>query len=258
MLIQLLRSSLPGSLSFQLVAFLIGLILLHRPRFRRWGLRWLWGLFLLYLGFSMPVVSHLLAVPLTWGFAPLQTMEEARGAEAIVVLDGATLRCYNDKDLLELPSGSSALRALEAARIYRLLGEPLVIVSGGDPAWRQDWAPEASVLRDTMVKLGVPFERIILDSESYNTRAHALNAVRILHDRGISNFVLVTSPTHMRRSISAFNTVGAAPIPSPPALPVDDKPGWEGFCPSSHALLSSEQTMHEYFGLAYYRLQGWL
>lgn len=254
----LFKGFLPGSIPFLLLAFLGGLFLSQGSRTSRWGRRWLWNLFLLYTGLSMPAISELAAAPLAWGFAPLQTVAEARGAQAIVVLDGGTLRYHSSESLIELPNGSTVMRALEAARVYRLLGEPLVIVSGGGSGRGHHWAPEASALRDFLVKLGVPPRRLVLDSDSQNTRAHALNLVRLLRGRGIFGFVLVTSPTHMRRSILAFRAAGASPIASPSAaLPIDTR-GWDAFWPSPQGLLLAEQAMHDYFGLVYYQLRGWL
>lgn len=254
----LFKDSLPGSIVFLLLAFMAGLLLTHRRRTRLWGQRWLCGLFFLYTGFSMPAGSRLVAAPLGWGFTPLQTAAEARGAKAIVVLDGGTLRYRDSAGLIELPNSSSVMRALEAARVYRLLGEPLVFVSGGDLGWKRDWAPEATAMRDLLVKLGVKPQRIILDSDSQNTHAHALNLVRLLKERGIPRFVLVTSPTHLRRSILTFRAAGADPAPSPSASSINNTRGWSEFWPSPEALLLTEQAMHDYLGLFYYRLRGWL
>ena len=256
-MIALLKELLPGSIPFLLIALMVCLILLQIPRTRRWGHRSLWSVFLVYLGCSMPVVSRLVAAPLAWGFAPLQSVEAGLGARAIVVLDGGVFRYDNRDSLLEFPNGQSVLRAFETARVYRLLGEPIVIVSGGNAMWNQNPAPTARALRDTLVRLGVSSEHIILDSNSQNTRAHALNVVRLLREQEISDFVLVTSSTHIRRSVATFRALGADPIPSPSAVSLDERLGWEGFWPSPRALLLTEQAMHDYFGLAYYRLRGW-
>ena len=260
MVIQLLKDCLPGSIPFLVLAFFVGLTLLNSSRTDRWGRRWLWGLFLLYLGFSLPAVSRLLAAPLGWGLTSLQKVEDARGANTIVVLDASTDRYWNGRTLLlEMPSGASALRTLEAARVYRLLaGNPLVVVSGGDPAATPGQAAEGSALRDALVKLGVPYERILLDSDSQNTRAHAVNLVRLLRSRDISRFVLVTSPTHMRRALWAFRAEGADLIPSPSPSPVDDKYGWGAFWPSSKSLAYAHSAIYDYVGLLYYWSHRWL
>lgn len=233
-------------------------MMLRGQRTRLWGQRWLWGLFLFYLVFSTPAGSRMIAAPLMWGITPLQSIEAAKGARVIVVLDGSTDRYEGNSDILEIPGASSAMRALEAARVYKMLEEPLVIVSGGDVSRKRNWSPEASALRDAVVKLGVLPQHVLLDSDSQNTRAHALNLVRLLKDRGISDFVLVTSPTHMLRSILTFRSVGANPVPSPCHSPVDNKQGWSAFCPSPEALVFVQQAMHDYLGLAYYRFQNWL
>ena len=260
MLIQLLKDSLPGSIPFLLLAFLAGLILLDSSRVHRWGRRWLWGLFLLYLGFSFPATSRLLAAPLGWGSTALQNVDEARGAKTIVVLDASTDRYWHGPTLLlEMPSGASALRALEAARVYRLLGgNSLVIVSGGDLAATPGQAAEASALRDSLVTLGVSKEDILLDSDSHNTRTHAVNLVSFLRSRDISRFVLVTSPTHMRRALWTFRAQGADPIPSPSPSPIDDKQGWGAFWPSPKSLAYAHDAIYDYAGLLYYWFRGWL
>lgn len=255
-MMMLFKSFLPGSIPFLLLVFLIGLLLLNMQRSRRLGLYWLWVLFLFCLVFSMPVVSRLLAAPLSWGFAPLQAENRISRVDAVVVLDGGTLHYEDDERLLEVPNEGCARRALEAARIYHLFGNPLVIVSGGRYSGGRRWGAEASALCDSIIKLGVPSDRIILDSSSVNTRAHAMNLVHILREKGVSSFVLVTSPTHIRRSVLAFRAVGLDPIPSPSTSIIDSMRGMKGFFPSPTAILHIQEAMHDYFGLAYYFLKG--
>lgn len=249
---------LPGSIPFLIITFLVGLILLQFQKTRLWGRRWLWVLFISYVCFSLPLTSRLMAVPLVWGHTPILSVEEARGANAIVVLDSETLRYqHRDGNLLELPGKVSVLRALEAVRVYQLLGGPLVIVSGGG-AGEPHWSPEGTALRDVLVRLGVPAPQIVLDSTSPYTRAHAVNLVNIMQEYGITDIILVTSPTHMRRAVAAFRLVGIDPIPSPSASLIDDKQAWEIFLPSAGALLHTQHVMHDYLGLVYYRISGWI
>lgn len=255
----LFKASLPGSIAFLSIAFAFGFILLSRQRTSRWGRRWLWGLLAAYLVFSIPVTARWLAAPLAWGFTPLENREIARKARAIVVLDGGTGRYQNREELLEIPLGTSAWRALETCRVYRLMEDPLVIVSGGVDHADPKWAPVASALREVLIKCGVPEARIILDSDSLNTRAHAMNLVRMLKERKIEQFVLVTSPSHMRRAIWAFQTQGVDPVPSPSKSSMDDdRRGWRACWPSTQALEFTQETMHEYVGLVYYFMKGYI
>ncbi len=223
------------------------------------GKCWLWLLFITYLGFSMPAISRLLVSPLLWEHSPLKTAIDAQGAQAIIVLDGGTVRFRQDNEIsLELPDGDTVLRGMEAARVYRLLEEPLVFISGGTRAIESHWSPEASALREVLIKVGVPSDRIILDSNSINTRMHAVNLSKMLKERGITSFVLVTSPIHMRRSVLSFRAVGVDPIPSSSKTLLDDKTGWKAYWPTPKSLLFTEQMMHDYIGLVYYRLSGWI
>jgi len=251
-MLQVVKASLPGSAAFLVIAFAIGLMLLRKPRTNRFGRGWLTSLLLVYAVFSIPVTAMWLAAPLAWGFHPLESRENARGAQAIVVLDGGTGRFRDQEHIIEIPLDTSALRALEAIRIYQLLDHPLVFVSGGDNQPDPAWRPEASALRDQLIIGGVPAERIVLDSNSTNTRIHAVNLVRMLRERAIEKFVLVTSPSHMRRAILAFQAEGSRPVASPCKSSLDHHGGWTAFWPSTNALEFTQATMHEYVGIMYY------
>lgn len=258
-MIHLLKASLPGSIAFLSIAVAFGLILLLGQRTSRWGRRWLWWLLAAYLVFSIPLTARWLAAPLAWGFNPLDSLVVAREIRAVVVLDGGTGRFRNREELIEIPLDTSALRALETCRVYRLMEDPLVIVSGGVDHADPKWAPEASALREVLIKCGVPEARIILDSDSLNTSAHAMNLVRMLKKRKIDQFVLVTSPGHMRRAIWAFQTQGVDPVPSPSKSSMDDeRRGWRACWPSTQALEFTQETMHEYVGLVYYFIKGYI
>lgn len=255
---ELFKHSLPGSIPFLLVILAAGLALLKQTRTHRLGWTLLVGLFLSYVVFSIPMLSRLLAVPLEQGFEPVRTKFELGDVQAIVVLDGGTFRYKDGERLVELPNRPSALRALEAARLYRLVGTGLVVVTGGTANPRPGSGPEASAMRDTLLKTGIPESAIIMDSASNNTREHAVNVTKLLRERGISKFALVTSPTHIRRSVLAFKAEGADIIPSPSRSTLENGYGWEKYWPSEQALLFTQEVMHDYIGLAYYLFLNWI
>lgn len=257
---ELFESALPGSLEFLLAGLAVGLALLYWPRGSRWGRRWLAALIGMYWLASLPLVCGMMAGLLGAGFHPLAVPEAARGATAIVVLDAHTFRYAAAGGVVETVGRSAALRTLEAVRVYWMLDHPIVIVSAGVKRLDSRRRPEGQAIRDELIRAGVPADRILLDSASSDTRQHAVNLTRMLRERGVASFVLVTSPTHMRRAWLSFRREGVNPIPSVSALwhvpfgPHD----WRRVWPSAEALEISEETVHDVIGLVYYGARGWL
>jgi uncharacterized SAM-binding protein YcdF (DUF218 family) len=151
--------------------------------------------------------------------------------------------------------GASALRGMEGIRLYELLDEPLMIVSGGSNPFLGGGIPESVLLLDMLLEAGVPRERIVLESTSQSTREQAKKIKPLLDDHGIKSFLLVTSPIHMSRSVAVFKAHGMNPIPSPSALRFKST---IAILPSWIALDASQSAMREYMALGYYWVRGWL
>jgi hypothetical protein len=94
-----------------------------------------------------------------------------------------------------------------------LLGDPLVIVSGVTDREAKA-VSEAEAIRGAVVALNCLTIASFLESESRNTREEAMVRERILTERGIDRFVVVTSPIHMGRSLAALAIEGRYPVPS--------------------------------------------
>ena len=247
---------LPGSIQFLIVGLVVGVGLLYgRERARRLGRLWLTALTAAYLAISVPVGADLLVWGLARGFSPIASTREAGGATAIVVLTGGSDNYSHQGREIEGVWDSGALRALEAARIYELLSNPLVITSGG--LGQEHTRSAAALMADALVSLGVPAGRIIREARSMNTREHSIYIPPLLRKHGVDSFVLVTSPTHIRRSVKAFEAQGLHPVPSMSAMRSSKQevtPWW----PDLDNLRISEQAFHDYFGLVYYWSRGWL
>ncbi len=250
---------LPGSFSLLIFGLLAGVALMRAPgAWGRWGRRWLVLIVAMYSLMSIPVVSLALAAPLQRGWTPI-TAEDASGADAIVVLGGGVWTYRGSGLAVELPGGGTLRRLLEAARVYRMLGDPIVVLSGGTVMAGQRRS-EAVIMRDLLVSLGLPESRIVLEESSRNTHDQA-RQIRTLLDRlGARRFVLVTSPFHMPRAVGAFRAQHLAPLPSAGACC-----DWEGrpdglwlALPTDAALQLSSAAAYEYLGVAYYWLRGWM
>lgn len=244
----------PGTVIFFLLVASVGTLLLYRKRDHgRSGRVLLTALVLFYWILSTPAAAVLLIRALSPNYPAIQTPAEARGATAIVVLGGG-MEMYRSRGAV-LPAGSRehSLRALEAARVYRVLDRPWVIVSG---SFGPEKMTEAVHMRRSLTLLGVADDRIIEEGKSRNTHDHTQYVPPLLAQRGVEQFVLVTSRQHMARSLRAFRLVGFDPVPSSPEFFVPDGP-LSRIIPSESALQASTSLMYDLFAMVYYRARGW-
>jgi uncharacterized SAM-binding protein YcdF (DUF218 family) len=119
-------------------------------------------------------------------------------------------------------------------------------------------APESVALQRALIDLGVRPDRIVLESDSKNTRDEAIIVKRMLAERGATDFVLVTSPLHMRRSLLAFEQQGMHPIPSPSLLVPDRAGKLSPLLPSGMWLMVADAAIYEWLARGYYWWKGWL
>jgi uncharacterized SAM-binding protein YcdF (DUF218 family) len=257
-IVDLLKFTLRPSSPFALVLLLgAGVMWLYVRPASRGARRCLLALVLGYWLLSTPLGAGVLTWGLGHGLTPLRTVEEARGADAVVVLGGGA-RTFNGGDaIIGVLSTPSILRAIEGARVAKLIGARLVIASGGEPIPELQRRPESDMLRETLILAGVPADRVIEESASKTTRDQARLLGPILRAHGVRQFLLVTSPTHMRRSLAVFASEGLTPIPAvAPVRPIGLKhPGW--LLPTRESLEVSDQAIYDYEAALYYWLRGW-
>lgn len=241
---------------FLLDVVTVGLVLLYLPWTRVWGGRWLTGAVVGFWFISTPIGSRLIAAPLAWNAPRIESREQA-GTDVVVVLGGGT-EVYAADGMGVDDLQKSALRVMEGARVYRVLGNPIVIVSGGNTSRLKTPRPEAHAYRRAIVELGVPAGRVFVEDRSLTTHDQALILKTMLAERKVDRFVLVTSPTHMPRSLATFRAAGMNPVPSA-SRPRSDRPVvWWGVVPDRESMLLSDSAAYEYAAWIYYRLKGWV
>jgi uncharacterized SAM-binding protein YcdF (DUF218 family) len=194
---------------------------------------------------------------LSRGYPPLTTIDQANRPQAIVMLSAGSINLRAGGLQLPLVNHESGLRALETARLFRLLARPLVIASGGvtdrDPAG----APEADALVRALMALGVDADRIVSEPISKNTHDESLVIRDMLRDRGLDRFVMVTSPLHMRRSMQTFEAQGLHPVPSTSALTPEHVRLFP-LLPNEASLDIGDSILYEGIARLYYWWNGWL
>lgn len=154
-------------------------------------------------------------------------------------------------------SGHSMIRLVEGIRILRLLidlsgpGARLILSGGG----AVDPVPEAEVMAEVSQFMGVSKDDMIIESTSNDTKDQARLIKPIV---GTAPFVLVTSATHMPRSMALFQKMGMNPIPGPAGTTSRTKMPFspQDIFPNVSALDNSTKAIHEYLGLLWGKLKG--
>ena len=247
-----------SSVTFWFAAVLLGLGIAGWPRTRAWSRRYFLALFAFLWLASTPAVSTAVASLMDGGYRPLARADDARGADTIVVLGGGATTFHFGGLSLNQPSVGTAFRVIEGARVYALLNRPLVVLSGGIAVKRTAVAgPESEAMRDAMLRLGVPADHLVLESGSRTTREQALAIRRLFEGREQRPFVLVTSPTHMPRSMAALRAVGLRPTASPAPFFSEGGLGIWRWLPGEAGLMVSDAVVYDAAARLYYWSRGW-
>ena len=145
-------------------------------------------------------VSVSLVRSLEWQYFP---PKEIPNADVIVVLGGGTGSPEYPRQIVEL--SSAADRMVYASWLYHQGAAPRLILTGGYIPWmgEHEGSP-AENMAFIMEMLDVPEDAMILEKESLNTYENALFTKAILDAEGINRIILVTSASHMPRSVGLF------------------------------------------------------
>lgn len=187
-------------------------------------------------------------------------------AEAIVILGGAT---RNNEPPRILPDMSDrGDRLLYGAKLYKDGLAPKIVLTGGRIEWFGGDSSEAESMATILELMGIPREAMILESKSLNTHDNAVFTKKILKQQGIDRVLLVTSATHMPRSLAIFRKQGINAVAAPTDFLISDRNLTEArassqsrilsLIPKSESLDSTTLAIKEYIGTFIYRLRGWL
>jgi uncharacterized SAM-binding protein YcdF (DUF218 family) len=258
MILEFVKEQLrPASPLTLFLVWTVGVAWLWRRPESRAPRRYLLAVVALFFVLTTPIGAELLVAGLGHGFGRIESAADARGATTIVVLGGGGTTVSVGGAVAGAPAIGSMLRALEGARVFRLIGARLIVVSGGIPNPDRQLVPESAMLRAAIVGAGVPAAAVVEESRSRTTREQANFLAPILAARGARRFVLVTSPPHMRRSMSVFRAAGLDPIPSVAPIRSDNlrRPPW--LLPNDDSVTLSDMALYEYAAWAYYWWRGW-
>jgi len=145
--------------------------------------------------------------------------------------------------------GASIKRDLEGILIHKSLKDSKIIFTGYEGS--TDVA--TAIMNAKLAKaLGVKEESLLLNPKPKDTKEEAIFTKSIV---GEEPFILVTSATHMPRSMMLFKSLGLNPIPAPTNFYKEE---FSGFlkAPDISAFEKSKIAMHEYIGILWSKLRG--
>ncbi len=175
-----------------------------------------------------------------WLGAPLVEPADLVPAPVIVVL-GAGIRSTGRL------SATSRERVRHGVALLRAGLAGTLVLSGGPR--RPGRPPVAPALAALARELGAPPEVLQVEDRSSRTAENAAFVAALLGASDVREILLVTTPLHMRRARRCFERHGLRVHPAPIETPADEESG-------RASLLS--QALHEWLGLTYYRLRGWI
>ena len=206
---------------------------------------------------STPAGAGLLAFGLVHGLQPLDA-RDASGVDAVVVLGGGVETVSAAHVVIGQLTTTTALRVLEGARVYKSAGTPLVIVTGGIPNPTRELRPESALMAAALAEAGVPSDRVLQDPEARTTHDHPRTVAPLLGAHQVRRFVIVTSPTHMRRALAVFRKAGFDPIPSVSLVRSEHLAPMSWLWPNDDSIVLSNQAVYDYFAWVEYWLRGWV
>ncbi|MBE9545972.1 MAG: YdcF family protein [Proteobacteria bacterium] len=218
------------------------------------------GKFIMLIGvimfalFSYDAIPDRLLKPLEYKYPPLvlnSAPDVLSSVKWIVVLGGGHISDPRIPVTSQI-SDESLVRLIEAVRLYQKIPGCKLVLSGGgcfDPV------PEAEIMAGVARAIGINAKNLVLETDSKDTKDQVRCIQSIV---GGNKFILVTSASHMPRSVALFKKLEMDPIPAPAGHRVKEKQCKSpyDFYPGSGALRKTERAVYEYLGIVWAKLRG--
>lgn len=214
---------------------IVGLLLLRqRPRLGRsliaLALLSLWLL-------STPLIADAV-VSLAQSY-PALDLSRLEGAQAIAILGGGVSRAVSPEYGGAPSAGEELMDKLAyGAYVSRRTALPILITG---------FEYETDAMQSTLRTI-FDIQPRWIDRNAYDTFQNARNSASLLRGDGIQRVVLITTATHMRRSVNEFAAAGLTVVPAPMDIPAPPPPTVGLYLPSAGALLRSSEAIYELIG----------
>jgi uncharacterized SAM-binding protein YcdF (DUF218 family) len=186
-------------------------------------------------------------------YPPIIETESVSDAKWIVVLGGGHVT-DRKVPVASILAGDTLTRVVEGVIIHKRLPESRLLFSGGKAF---DPESESKTMADLAVELGVNKSKITEEPNGLDTGEQSELVKKIV---GKDKFILVTSAYHMPRAIALFRKQGMNPVPAPVGHRIKEKSTIDPymFFPRSGGIEKMEIVVHEYLGLCWMSVSGWI
>lgn len=198
------------------------------------------------------------------GYVALATLEDRFPVPELdnpvtgIILLGGAVDTHISAERGQNTTNDAGERITAVAELSRRFPDARIILSGGaNHILTTQPLSESAVAKRLLIDLGVEEKRIEMEEISRDTCENAEQSLALARPQPGERWVLVTSASHMPRSVACFRAVGLPVIP----YPVDFRTqGTEGIAtPSksvSDGLAAADLAAHEWIGLVGYWLRG--
>lgn len=233
----------PLPIVFLLLSY--GIYQLYKGKSRQGLLCSLAGLSLLLVT-SMPIVGGAVLRQYEFAYEKLNIQDLKKEPEYIVVLG-----CWHSSDeqlpLVAKIHQCSLARIVQGVQFWHKFPNSKLVFSGFSGKAGKPSHPEVNA--QLAMDLGVPESQIILSIGNKDTAEEARVLSKTLAE---SPFILITSASHIPRSVRLFKAQGLSPIPSPAEyLSGHGSFSWQVLVPRASAIEQTERAMYEFLGNAW-------
>jgi uncharacterized SAM-binding protein YcdF (DUF218 family) len=175
--------------------------------------------------------------------------------DGIVVLGGAfNVTTSFDRRTVALNEYADRLTTFVA--LARRYSSARLVFSGGSASIVDQSRKESDLAMPLLEALGIPHERVVFERQSRNTCENAKASFDRVRPGPGEVWLLVTSGFHMPRSVACFRAVGWTIVPYPTDYQTPGRANLGFGLDPVGGLDSLGLAVHEFLGLAVYRLAG--
>jgi uncharacterized SAM-binding protein YcdF (DUF218 family) len=214
------------------------------------------GFVFVFFFFSNTVLSTFLMAK--WEY-PARDLPQGQQYQYGVMLGGVA---GYDSHADRVEFNSSSDRFLQTIKLYESGVIKKIILSGGEGTLVKEGKLESILLRDYLIRLGIPETDIIVEPYSQNTNENAVQTALLLNRLEYSGkCVLITSAYHLRRAEACFKKQGVDVVAySVDRYVFEDRTYRinDYLLPNSESLELWKVLIHEVVGYFMYYLMGYV